>query len=127
MRKVLLLMLLLVGCDNPFGPDVPDGAIPMEAMEPYYSTWWSEVEDDSDLAADMSRIRWFYVPGGAWPGEGGSLTRGQWVSDHRIYLAEDYRGDRQVVKHEMLHDILGRSGHDHPLFQTNEYKRSPFR
>jgi len=127
---ILLTVLLLTGCENPLAPaPIPDGAVALEpdrlmASASLRAEFWQEVETDSGRSGDLSRIQWFRVPGGPWTDKDGLITRGLWVrSGHRIYLAENYLTDPQVVKHEMLHDLLDDPSHSHPLFSTAEYKK----
>ncbi len=42
---------------------------------------------------------------------------GWWQPPHTIYLAYRWRSDRQLVEHEMLHDLLQRGDHP-PVFQA---------
>jgi hypothetical protein len=41
---------------------------------------------------------------------------GRWNNDHHIYIASAYLKHELVVRHEMLHDLLGRPGHPDPPF-----------
>jgi hypothetical protein len=38
------------------------------------------------------------------------------LSNHRIVLAAGMEGQEWLVKHEMLHDLLGDPSHRNPLF-----------
>ena len=70
----------------------------------------------------MARIRFYIVPGGPWLNNDGTLIRGLWVKKgNRIYVSDGYDQYSPTVKHEMLHELLQRSDHDHPLFSTPEY------
>ncbi len=69
----------------------------------------------------MLRVQWYIVPGTTtFPCDYGSC-RGLWVSPHSIYLsdaaAHDYFfEDFFTVKHEILHDLVGKPGHP-PVFE----------
>jgi len=41
---------------------------------------------------------------------------GHWRKDHHIFLAGDWATDEMVVRHEMLHDLIGLPGHPAPPF-----------
>ena len=46
---------------------------------------------------------------------------GYWLKSHqgtRIILAGDYRDHELVVRHEILHDLLGREGHPDAYFRN---------
>ena len=49
------------------------------------------------------------VAGHSFPCASGNCA-GHWEPGHRIYLAEDFTMNEMVVRHEMLHDLLGRAG-----------------
>ena len=60
-------------------------------------------------------VRWEVVPGQDFPCSSGRCA-GHWQSDHRIWIAGDYVANEMVVRHEMLHDLLGHPGHPNPPF-----------
>jgi len=63
-------------------------------------------------------VEWYEVPGVDYPCpayEG--RCDGWWQPTHTIYLAYRWRNDRQLVEHEMLHDLLQRGDHP-PVFQA---------
>lgn len=41
-----------------------------------------------------------------------------WGGNHTIYVAERHVLDEQVVRHEMLHELIGHPGHPKDLFIT---------
>ena len=83
------LLLALSGC----GFD-PEGDVPLEPPA-VYREWWAKTQACSGLTGDFDRIRW---------------------SDHHIFLASEWSMDEMVVRHEMLHDLIGRPGHPTPPF-----------
>jgi hypothetical protein len=108
-----------IGCEV---PTAPEGA----ALAPpaVFAEWWQEVEQCSGVTGDLSRISWYVVP--CEDGEAGfkcdvtpnGLCAGEWRSPHVIELAgpnrifrQGYLDDEWTVKHEMLHDLLGRADH----------------
>jgi hypothetical protein len=107
--RAVVLVLALAGC----GFDV-DGDQPM-AVPDVYRTWWAKTEACSGLTGDFDRVQWEVVPGASFDCSSGQCA-GHWQSDHRIWIADHYVNNEMVVRHEMLHDLLGHSGHPNPPF-----------
>jgi hypothetical protein len=80
-----------------------------------YRAWWAKTEACSGLTGDFDRVRWETVPGTSFTCSGNQCV-GHWQSDHRIWIAEGRLEDEMVVRHEMLHDLIGRAGHPDPPF-----------
>lgn len=106
-----LFALATAGC----GFD-PTGEAPMEPP-PVYREWWARTEACSGLSGDFDRVQWLVVPGASFPCSSGRCA-GHWEQGHQIYIAGDWAKHEMVVRHEMLHDLLGRSGHPNPPFGT---------
>jgi hypothetical protein len=102
-------LALLGGC----GFDVA-GEQPMTAPD-VYRLWWDKTEACSGLSGDFDRVEWLVVPGHGFTCSSGQCA-GHWESDHRIFIAQDWAQNEMVVRHEMLHDLLGRPGHPNPPF-----------
>lgn len=111
-------MLSLVACSSPTAApfQVPSGATEWPG-DSLYPRWFAEVKAESGIDRDTSRVRWFLVPE-PWHSERyGQTIEGLWVPDGRIYIAAQWRGFENLVKHEMLHELLqGDLAHAHPLF-----------
>jgi hypothetical protein len=105
----VLLALALAGC----GFDAV-GDQPMAAPD-VYRTWWAKTEACSGLTGDFDRVQWEVVPGASFHCSSGQCA-GHWESDHRIWIADQYLTNEMVVRHEMLHELLGHSGHPSPPF-----------
>lgn len=103
------LLLALTGC----GFD-PDGDVPLEPP-PVYREWFAKTEACSGRTGDFSRLRWSVIEGYSFTCASGQCA-GHWRTDHQIFLASEWVMDEMVVRHEMLHDILNRSGHPDPPF-----------
>lgn len=117
---VFVLLVSISGCSDLFGPAIPP-ATPYPAPE-IYLEWWQEVHADLSIKASLphlDRILWFEVHQGAWfSKEHGHDIWGLWTSKGRIYIARGCTLDEGIIKHEMLHEILGPRSrdHSHPLF-----------
>jgi hypothetical protein len=92
----------------------PVGAAPAEVPE-IYRSWFAATEACSGLRGDFDRIQWFVVPGDDFACPTGRCI-GRWEPNHHIYLAESFRLSEFAVRHEILHDLLDRSGHPSPPF-----------
>jgi len=92
----------------------PNGAAPLEVPPSYY-TWWAEVERCAQQSADIGRVRFWVVKGENFPCPNGPCI-GHWRSPHHVYVAEAWVNDAALVKHEMLHDILGSGEHPRAVF-----------
>lgn len=90
------------------------GEQPMTAPD-VYRVWWDKTEACSGLSGDFDRVEWLVVPGHGFTCSSGQCA-GHWESDHRIFIAQDWAQNEMVVRHEMLHDLLGRPGHPNPPF-----------
>lgn len=113
-RAHWLLLGLLAGCLYSFAPG---GAVPFTPPA-VYQTWWSAIEACAGLWGNFDRLEWYEVAGTDYPCpsyEG--RCDGWWQPPHAIYLAHRWRDDRQLVEHEMLHDLLQRGDHP-PVFQA---------
>lgn len=112
MRRLVLVVSILAslgGC----GFD-PAGEQPMAAPT-NYRAWWTKTEACSGLTGDFDRVEWLVVPGRGFSCKSGQCA-GHWEPDHRIFIASDWTGNEMVVRHEMLHELLRRSGHPSPPF-----------
>jgi hypothetical protein len=107
--RLLGLVAALSGC----GFDVEgESAYPPPDQ---YRIWWEKTQACSGLSGDFDRVRWEVVPGQSFRCGGGQCA-GHWQSDHHIFIASDYTDHEMVVRHEMLHDLIGHSGHPNPPF-----------
>jgi hypothetical protein len=117
MRRLALLLPLLAGCDSPTAPALPTGA---ERFTPpaVYREWWDLAQACSGLSGDLSRVAWYRVEGvSEVPLGDGTMVNGYWHPvGNRIVLAADAQLDGQLVRHEMLHALLGRDDHPREAF-----------
>jgi hypothetical protein len=80
---------------------------PMQVYEP----WWNELRACSRQTGELDGIRWFLAERIGRPMVGES-TLGEWLSNREITLRAGHEHRVEVVKHEMLHDLL-RGDRDH--------------
>jgi hypothetical protein len=114
----LATLLLALACRDALAPpELPAGSESL-AAPPAYRRWWADVERCSGLVAAFERVEWFVVPGAQWFNYRGGRYDGLWWSHyHWIALAEARVNDSLVVRHEMLHDLLGRADHPPAYFR----------
>ena len=103
------LLLALTGC----GFD-PEGDMPLDPP-PIYREWFAKTEACSGRTGNFDRLSWSVIDGYSFPCSSGECA-GHWRTNHHIFLAGDWVMDEMVVRHEMLHDILERTGHPDPPF-----------
>lgn len=69
-----------------------------------YADWWAETEACSGLDGDMDRVAWYTAT--SITGDG-KIASGRWSPPHDVVLVLGYEDDGMIVRHEMLHDLLG--------------------
>jgi hypothetical protein len=112
-RRVGLLPYLLAACTMPAAPPFPDDFVLVTPPAPY-RTWWNLVEECSALRGNFDGLRW-YVAEEVDPRD--PTVRASWNGEeNHILLDNTAAGDGRVVRHEMLHALLGRAGHPPALF-----------
>jgi hypothetical protein len=92
----------------------PEGDQPMEAP-PEYRAWFAKTEACSGRTGNFDRLVFHVVEGEGFECPSGRCV-GRWNANHHIYIASAYVTHELVVRHEMLHDLLGRPGHPDPPF-----------
>lgn len=92
----------------------PEGDVPLDPP-PVYREWWVKTEACSGLSGNFDRLTWSVVDGPSFSCSSGQCA-GHWSKDHHIYLAGEWAMDEMVVRHEMLHDLIGMPGHPAPPF-----------
>ena len=118
MHRLLAPLAFVAACQAPTEVSLPDKAQLIEAPAPY-ALWWKVTEACSGLSGDFSSVRFYVVPGVNTIADGSDQSLGMWYSSgNRIVLAGAHELDPRVVRHEMLHALIGPSaGEGHP----NEY------
>jgi hypothetical protein len=118
-RELWPLLLVLFGCSS-FDPSaaLPTGAEPMVAPAAYQD-WWEKTEACAERLGRFSRIQWYEVPGVATFATDMGPKVGLWIqngSSVLIVVAGHYENHEMVVRHEMLHALLGQEGHPPEYF-----------
>jgi hypothetical protein len=111
-RTSLLLPLILAACGFE-----PSGERPMDPPS-QYRAWWAETEACSGVRGDFDRIDWYVIDGDGFECPSGTCA-GRWQRDGRIFIAGEYAGHEMVVRHEMLHALLNRTGHPEREFKAS--------
>jgi hypothetical protein len=78
-----------------------------------YSFWWSLVEACSGRRGDLGRVQWYVVDGQTLSLGGKEYDGYWWQEGSRILLTYPSWDNGEVVRHEMLHELLQRG--DHPI------------
>lgn len=113
--------ILLGACTSLAGPSevrLPEGAIEITAPA-VYRDWHQRTERCSGLEDDFSTMQFYVVPGVETFSTGEGQKVGQWIqegSTNRIIIAGNYQNHEMVVSHEMLHALIGKSGHPPEYF-----------
>jgi hypothetical protein len=114
-----LVLAVVAGCTptEPSSP-LPDGAITIEApLE--YAVWFERTERCAGLSGRLTSIEFQVIPGvDSFPTDQG-MKVGMWTrhgDHHTIIVAGNYRNHEMVVRHEMLHSLIGQSGHPAEYF-----------
>jgi len=121
LRQSLLsvLILPLLGCTVEPTVVLPEGAVEFAAPSEY-NTWWARTEGCAELSGEMARVEWYVVPDASTfdtdqgPKVGIRIKSGNNIA---IVVAGNYQHHEMVVRHEMLHAILDKPGHDPVYFE----------
>lgn len=98
----------LAAC-NDFVAVTPFDIVPMQPRAEYRQ-WYDDVEDCASATGEFERIDWFSTREILHPRTGKPVA-GLQRDPHTIIIADQWVNYRQVVSHEMLHDLI--DDHDH--------------
>ncbi len=124
MRRLLghgaIALAVIGGCT----PTEPSSSQPYGAVEfsppAEYLVWYERTERCAGLLGRFQDVQWLVVPGvETFSTEQGSKV-GMWTRQgdrHTIVIAGNYRDHEMVVRHEMLHSLIGHSGHPAEYFE----------
>ena len=111
--------LSFAGCILPSEPSFLSQAVAFKPP-PEFAVWWRVTEACSGLQRDYSRVSWFVVPDSQLIVRGESYDGYSWQgADPRIVLTQSMlRNAGELVRHEMLHIIVGQGGHSKDYFRV---------
>lgn len=115
----LLVASAALSCDIGVGTDGSSEHLVLQRYAPptIYVAWWAQIRECSGLTGSFGDLRFFTVAspvtlrGTQFPCGEGMMCNGVWDAPHDITLAPAYVESERLVKHEMLHDLIGRPGH----------------
>lgn len=82
-----------------------------------YAAWYAQTEACTGVTGDFGRVRWFKVAGERWwDPRFQQYVIGTWRKPHDIYIAEAHVSNVDVVRHEVVHDLLQGGASDDPRF-----------
>lgn len=124
LRPMIALVAIVLACAScrdftaaDAVPELPAGAEPIQTPAGY-AQWWGQVEQCAGRVASMSRVQFFSIPGRtSFTYHDGQYDGYWWNGVHWIVLAGEKVEDGMIVRHEMLHDLLGRGDHPAAFFQ----------
>lgn len=107
----LVGLQLAAACAEPAATiPFPDDAVEIAPSAPY-ARWWAMTQSCAQQAGSMKQVRFYVVPGLSID-DGTTRYAGYWFrAGNRVVLAEPYRTNGAVVRHEMLHALLQRGDH----------------
>ena len=98
-------------------PWFPASAIPLDPIPDRYPDLWSDTERCSGLHGTLASVHFYVVPHVTSWQVGNKSVLGVWEKHgNRIILAEFTVDFDIVVRHEMLHALLGRGDHPREYF-----------
>jgi len=104
-----------LGACNFITAPLPPNAEPF-APPAVFARWWAMTEACSGHKGNMGGVHWYRVPGSRFILHG-QPAAGYWNnSTNRIVLVEDAIEQGDMVRHEMLHALLGVNGHPRAQF-----------
>ncbi len=125
MRTVLMIGAALAAgsCEVGNGPDDLSRVLIRETypVPTVYAFWWDDIRGCSGRSGSFARLRFYTVVtpviirGTEFPCGDNLMCNGLWEAPHDITIAPAYVEHERLVKHEMLHDLLGTPGHP-PVF-----------
>ncbi len=93
---------LCVACGDSFTATIEDRR-PFDPL-PTYADWWGRTEECSGRSGDLPRIEWYLASSIVADGK---LARARWSPPHDIVVVQGNQTEERLIRHEMLHDLLG--------------------
>jgi hypothetical protein len=107
-------MIAAVACTRIVDPPLDTRAVPLQ-LPAVYARWFEMTKSCSGLSGSLSDITWYQIPGVdivAEPNVSSYWSGGS----NRIVLAGGVILNGSIVRHEMLHSLLGIDGHPRDYF-----------
>jgi hypothetical protein len=118
---IIVLSAAAAGCFDFIGPgealEYPDGIEFFD--EALFPPIWAELKACSHLSGDLRKVDFYYVPRATLPPvDQGVRTLGMYFpKSNRIFVVESEKANRDVIRHEMMHALLGKlPGHPPQYF-----------
>ena len=109
-----ILLAAVFACRGITDPPLPAGSERI-SPPPVFDLWWSQTETCSGLTGSIEDVEWYVVRGSSGLVVDGADAKGYWsAASNRIVLAASAALDGQVVRHEILHALLGVGIEGHP-------------
>lgn len=111
---MLTFCLGIASCARPSSlPTVPADARMIEPPA-VYQLWWKMTEECSGRTGELNQIAWYIVPGATQLTLDTHEVDGYWTArGNSIVLADSVRLDGALVRHEMLHALIGTASAQH--------------
>ena len=112
---LLVVCAAVLDCTGFLEPHYSPGIVPFQPPAAY-AFWWQLTESCAGRTADLSKVKWYVVPGVDSVEASGEYAQGFWLSwNNSIVLAGRHVQDGLLVRHEMLHALVG-AGHEREYF-----------
>lgn len=102
----LSVSLVLLSCSSLFGPDLPEGTVPLAPLPAEYEGWWSLMQRCSGREGRLEDVEWLVLPRATSIPETDGADGIYSERDHAIVLTGRSVGLGPLVRHEMLHALL---------------------
>lgn len=121
--RIAALSLTLVAFPASCGDNIVDPKLPAGAVQftppAHYATWWEMTKSCSGRSGSMESVTWYQIPADLFVLDGKSVSAYWSAGSNQIVLSSGVLDDGQVVRHEMLHALLGEKGHSREDFLQN--------
>jgi hypothetical protein len=120
-RLRLVAGLVVMGITGATAACVSPVALPETATQfippAVFRRWWAMTEACAGRTANFGAVRWYRVPGSTFMSPKGDFLKGYTdLADNKIVLSDTLAAFGAGVRHEMLHAILGVTGHSRDMF-----------
>jgi len=97
-------------------PELPNGALRFSPPG-VYDLWWQMTESCAGVRGSLANVKWYRAAVKDIHKQEGSGIDAYWSPDgNRIVIASEYSESGLLVRHEMLHALVGAGGHSRKFF-----------